>query len=194
MFIAGIALCLDMRTFLDAANETVVYPKNVFIRSLNASMIKYTSGVNITHEELYQQEMTGGRFFDGTAWSLYSPNQTWVAELSKEFAAYQGLDELEGSVPLVEQHFREFASAPKVEGTLEYPSYQEYIEYVFSDEYAAIVEEQGPRHHKRGTVCGLPGRKCILALGCNRRVVSGVSICACYGTCLQTYPCSDGIC
>lgn len=133
-------MSLDKETLLARADKIVEFPMPVFVRALDRSLEKYTKGIKLTHEQLYNTEMEGSIFFNGKTWSLYDRHQNWVAELAREFVEFTGRDELELSAPDLESFLKESEQLKKEEEhlTLEYPSYREYIDYLFSDDYVML--------------------------------------------------------
>lgn len=147
VFCCVLALGPDKASLLNDANKIVEYPMPVYVRVREEYSSKYTKGIELTYEQLYNVEMKCDILFSGESWNLYDFERNWVAELAPEYVRFLNLKEMETSARPILEIFDDQEREVLDDPDIVFPSYKEYIELVFSDDYVGVhYGERSPQN------------------------------------------------
>lgn len=166
-------------------NEIVEYPKSAVQLSTNTTILKYTSGIPVTHEEMFNAELEGSYQYNGSRWHLYDYKLQQIAELSDEYVRFTGIN----SIPI------QGTAQEAIEDAQKSGEEPERVEHISYDEYLDEVLGGTFRMDKRGTYCSRTGFSCSFRSQCRPLTSGGPGYCSCSGrVCATISLCSDGIC
>lgn len=180
---ALVGICTDIDGLLAQKDEIVVYPKTALVLATNSTMVKFDRGINITYNDLFNVELEGAKFFNGSTWAQYDTNLEWVADLSEEYVQFLGILEFQLQVPLLQDIIAGAKERKKREEQSEHISYEDYLSQVFA----------GEDLEKRGLRC-IYRKNCEIGIHCDSLYVPRADACRCYGSCLNFPNCPDSVC